>query len=107
MRGFVFRLVPPRDDFALTMSEDERATMMAHVAYWSTLAKEGRALAFGPVDDRRGSYGIGVILADGQAEAEALRDADPAMLSPHGFRTEIAPMLQLVTPNGSYDAVTG
>ena len=104
MRGFVFRLIPPRDDFAFTMSEDERATMMAHVGYWSSLAQQGTALAFGPVGDPGGSYGIGVILADNEAEAEALRDADPAMLSPHGFRTEIAPMLHLVTPNGSYVA---
>jgi hypothetical protein len=33
MMGFVFRLVPPRADFASTMSEAERATMDAYVGY--------------------------------------------------------------------------
>jgi uncharacterized protein YciI len=104
--GFVFRLIPPRHDFAFTMSEGERETMMAHIGYWSSLAEQGKALAFGPVNDPRGPYGIGVVLAANDAEAAALRDGDPAMFSPHGFRTEIAPMLRLVTPDGSYDAVT-
>jgi hypothetical protein len=34
--------------------------------------------------------------------AEALRDADRAVTSPHGLRAEIAPMFRLVTPNGTY-----
>jgi uncharacterized protein YciI len=106
MRGFVFRLIPPRDDFAFTMSEGERETMMAHVGYWSSLATQGRTLAFGPVNDPGGPYGIGIVLADSETEAEALREGDPAMSPPYGFRTEIAPMLRLVTPEGSYDAGT-
>jgi hypothetical protein len=47
---------------------------------------------------------VGIILAEGQKEAEAVKDADPALSSPHGFRTEILPMLSLVTPNARYDA---
>jgi hypothetical protein len=74
MKGFVFRLIPPRADFAFTMTEDERATMLRHVAYCSNLA------------------------------AELVRDGDPAQASPHGFRTEISPMLSLVTPAGRFDA---
>ena len=35
--------------------------------------------------------------------AEALRDGDPAVRSGHGFRTEIAPMPRLVTPDGELD----
>jgi hypothetical protein len=50
MMGFVFRLIPPRPDFAFTMSDDERATMNEQVGYWSGLAEQGKALAFGPVD---------------------------------------------------------
>jgi uncharacterized protein len=102
--GFVFRLIPPRPDFPFTMTGDERATMLQHVAYWSGLAEQGVALAFGPVNDPTGPYGIGIVLADDLAAAEALRDADPAASSPHGFRTEILPMLSLVTPEGRFDA---
>jgi uncharacterized protein len=104
MMGFVFRLIPPRPGFAFDMSPDERATMLEHVGYWSALADQGKALAFGPVNDPSGPYGIGVVVAASQAEAEELRDGDPAIKSPHGFHTEIAPMQRLVTPRGTYDA---
>jgi hypothetical protein len=79
--------------------------MLEHVGYWSGLAAQGTALAFGPVDDAQAPYGIGIVLAADQPSAEALRDGDPAMKSRHGFRTEIAPMLQLVTPTETYRAV--
>jgi uncharacterized protein YciI len=98
VKGFVFRLIPPRPDFAFTMSSEERETMVEHFGYWSELAERGKALAFGPVDDPKGTYGIGIVVAEDDAEAAALRDGDPALLSHHGFRTEIAPMLSLVTP---------
>lgn len=104
MVGFVFRLISPRPGFAFDMSPDERATMMEHVAYWSALAAQGNVLAFGPVDDPSGSYGIGIVVAASQSEAEELRDGDPAIRSRHGFRTEIAPMRRLVTPTSTYDA---
>ena len=102
---FVYRLIPPRPDFAFTMSDDELATMLEHVQYWTGLASDGRALAFGPVDDPAGGYGIGIVLADDLHDAERLRDDDPAIRSPHGFRTEIVPMLQVVTPTGTFGAV--
>ena len=107
MMGFVFRLIPPRPSFPLDMSTDERATMLEHIEYWSSLTAQGRVLAFGPVGDPRGAYGIGIVLAENQAESEALRDRDPAIRSHHGFTTEIAPMLRLVTPDQTYDAMPG
>jgi uncharacterized protein YciI len=104
---FPFKLIPPRPDFPFTMSDPERATMLAHVSYWGELTAAGATIAYGPVDDPTGGYGIGVIVADDLAAAEALRDADPAVLSPHGFHTEILPMFRLVTPSATYDAVAG
>jgi hypothetical protein len=104
--GFVFRLAPPRPGFAFDMSPDERTTMIEHVGCWSTPAEQGKALAFDPVDGGR-SYGIGIIVADSRFEADALRDGYPALSSPHGFRTEIAPMLRLVTLAGTYDTTPG
>jgi len=107
MMGFVFRLIPPRPSFPSDMSEGERATMMEHVGYWSRLAEQGKVLAFGPVDDPRGAYGIGIVLVESHSEAEKLRDDDPAITSPYGFSTEIAPMRRLATPDGTYDAAAG
>ena len=104
MMGFVFRLISPRPSFPVDMTPDERATMMEHVAYWSDLAAQGKVLAFGPVADPAGPYGLGIIVAESPQEAEAMRDNDPAVRSPHGFSAEIAPMLRLVTPTAVYDA---
>jgi uncharacterized protein len=102
MLPFVYRLIAPRPTFALDMNDDERETMAKHAEYWGQLMAEGRVVAFGPVDDPAGSYGLGIVLVEDVAEAEALRDADPAVTSPHGLRTEIAPMFRLITPNGTY-----
>jgi uncharacterized protein YciI len=61
-------------------------------------------VAFGPVNDPAGGYGIGIVLAHDLEEAEALRDGDPAGRAPLGFRTEISPMFSLVTSAGRFDA---
>jgi hypothetical protein len=34
MQPFLFKLIPPRPDFAFTMSDDERNIMLEHVRYW-------------------------------------------------------------------------
>ncbi len=104
MPGYVFRLIPPRSSFAIDMSSDERATMLEHAGYWHDLTAQGKVLAFGPVDDPAGIYGIGIIVAADLAEATALGDSDPAVRSGHGFRAELAPMLSLVTPDGIHEA---
>lgn len=101
MQGFVFRLVPPRPTFTMDMTDEERAAMAEHGAYWRDLMARGNVLAFGPVADPAGPYGLGVVIADDVAAAEVLRDGDPAVRKV-GMRTEIAPMIQLVTPGGDY-----
>ena len=103
MTGYVFRLLPPRPDFAATISDDELDTMRAHVAYWTGLMERGKVVAFGPVQDEV-PYGIGIITVEDAAEAEALRAGDPAVRSPHGFRCELRPMTRLVTPGGVFEA---
>jgi uncharacterized protein YciI len=89
------------------MSEEERAVMDAHFAYWGELLARGQVIAIGPVDDPNGPYGIGIVLAPDMPGAEVIRDDDPAMRSRFAFRTEIAPMLRLVTQSGAYDAANG
>ncbi len=89
------------------MSDEERTTMMAHIAYWTKLAAEGRVLAFGPVEDEHRTYGLAIVLAEDRSDAERLRDGDPAVRSPHGFTTELSAMARLVTPSATYDAASG
>jgi uncharacterized protein YciI len=89
------------------MSEDERTTMRAHIAYWTELTAEGRVLAFGPVEDEQGTYGLAIVVAHDRADAERLRDGDPAVRSSHGFTTELSAMARLVTPSATYDAAPG
>ena len=104
LTAFVYRLLPPRPTFMTTMSADEGSTMAAHAAYWTDLMHQGRVLAFGPVADPEEPYGLGIVLAAGLSDVEALRDRDPAVLSPHGLRAEIAPLVRLITPQGVYPA---
>jgi len=103
MRGFLFRLVPPRTDFSTTLSDEERAVMADHLGYWSDLVERGHVVAFGPVDDPGGTYGLGIVVAEDLAAAQAVADGDPAVRSPYGFTTEITPMAALVTPEGRLD----
>lgn len=106
MPGFLFKLIPPRPDFRVTMSDDERATMVEHVRYWGELTASGKALAYGPVNDPAGGYGIGIVIADDTLEAQQLRDGDPAMRSERGFHTDILPMMRLVTPTATYEGAS-
>ena len=57
----------------------------------------GKLVIFGPVGDPKGVWGLGVVRAANDAEAEALAAADPVILADRGFRYEILPMLQAVT----------
>ena len=84
MPSFVFRLIAPRPDFALTMSEEERETMGRHAAHWQPHIEAGRMVVFWPVLDGTGSWGLGVIEADSEEELRAHADQDPAVTSGTG-----------------------
>jgi uncharacterized protein YciI len=78
---FVFRLIAPRPDFALTMSDEEREVMGRHAAYWQPYLDAGKMAVFGPVLDGTGSWGLGVVEAVDEEEA-VLREfaaGDPAI----------------------------
>jgi len=96
-KHFLCRLIPPRRDFAATMSPDEVTVMQNHVVYWRSQLQRGVAIVFGPVADPTGDWGVGIVAAPDRAAVEAMRDADPAILSGRGFRYEILPIPQLVT----------
>ena len=95
-RYFVCRLLPPRPTFVQDMTDAERATMQAHVGYWTELMKAGNAVIFGPVADPKGPWGLGVVKAKDEAAVRAFEAADPVIRSAAGFRYEILPMLQAI-----------
>lgn len=71
-------LKPSRPDFAMTMSDQERAVMMQHVGYWTEKMKQGKVYAFGPVMDPREIYGLGVVAVDNEQELKDFIANDPA-----------------------------
>jgi uncharacterized protein YciI len=79
MATFVFRLKPPRPTFALDLTEEERAVMGQHAAYWQPLVEAGRMVVFGPVLDSTGSWGLGVVEADDEDEIRSFAAGDPAV----------------------------
>jgi len=75
---YVLHLLPSRPDFATTMTEEERAIMLQHVAYWTELLKQGKVYAFGPVMDPKGIYGLGIVGVDNEQEIKEFIANDPA-----------------------------
>ena len=77
----MFRLVAPRPTFALDMTEDERAIMGRHAAYWRPLIDSGHMVVFGPVLDSGGSWGLGVVETDDEDELRAFAANDPVVVT--------------------------
>jgi uncharacterized protein YciI len=78
---FLFRLLPPRADFAQTMTTDEQNAMTRHAAYWHELMAAGRVVVYGPVADPEGVWGLGVVRAGSQAEVVELAEKDPVIVA--------------------------
>lgn len=95
---FLCRLLPPRPSFAMDMNDAERAVMQEHVGYWMQHMQAGNVIAFGPVGDPQGPWGLGLVRAKDKAEIEAFGAADPAVKSGRGFRYELIPMLNIIVP---------
>ena len=96
MPYFFCRLVPPRPDFAMTMTEGELAVMGSHAAYLKGFGAQGKAVVYGPVLDPAGPWGLAVFAVAGEAELAGILDNDPAIRSGAGFRYEVLPMMQAV-----------
>lgn len=96
---FVCRLLSPRPTFPMDITEEERALMGEHAAYWSRHMAEGKVVIFGPVLDPKGVWGLGLVRVRDEAEAIALTEADPVILAKRGFSYERLPMMTAVLPN--------
>ena len=78
---FLFRLIPPRADFAQTMTDDERKTMADHLTYFEQLMADGKVLVYGPVADPEGVWGMGVMRVADRAEVLEIGERDPSVLA--------------------------
>lgn len=76
---YAVKLVPPRPDFAMTMTEDEKAIMGQHMQYWQTYMNKGMVHVFGPVFDPHGVYGFGVLSAATEEEIKEFLNNDPSL----------------------------
>jgi len=88
-KHFFVKLIPPRATFIMDMTDGEKAIMQQHVLYWGQLLEKGNAIAYGPVMDPKGGYGVGIICVNSDDELQQLIANDPAK----GLnRFEYAPM---------------
>ncbi len=53
--------------------------MARHAAYWRHFIDSGQMVIFGPVLDGTGSWGLGVVQADDEAELRTFAAGDPAV----------------------------
>lgn len=95
-RIFHCRLIPPRPDFAFTMTEEERELMGRHADYLRGKLREGTMILAGPVADPAGPWGLLILRVGSEAEAKAVTDGDPVAKSGRGFRYEILPMISTI-----------
>jgi uncharacterized protein YciI len=94
---FLFRLIPPRADFAQTMTTEEQSAMAGHMEYWQRLLRDGKVVVYGPVADPEGMWGLGVLRAADRAEVLAIGERDPSVTA--GINTfEVFEILGGITP---------
>ena len=98
---YVCRLIAPRSTFLQDMSDEERALMQAHAAYWMQWMARGKVIVFGPVADPAGPWGLGVVRVASESEMRELETNDPVILAGRGFRYEVLPMLRAIVPPGA------
>lgn len=97
MKAFYAKLLPPRPDFAQTLSMTEVLRMQDHRAYLRTFIEKGWIVAFGPVGDPAGFFGISIWEVPDDVDVAAICAADPAIEAKVGVRYEIHPMPSLET----------
>jgi len=96
MGFFFYRLDPPRPTFAKDMTAAEAGLMKRHADYWASLVASGKAIAFGPVQDARGSYGIGILQLEAGEDPRQIAQGDPALISGLGFTCRIQRMPHVI-----------
>ena len=80
MAEWIYFLHPPRDDFAMSMSDEERAVFADHRVYLEGLLAAGSLILAGPTGGTINT-GVAVLEAPDEASARAIMDADPAIVA--------------------------
>lgn len=76
---YAVKLIAPRPDFVQTMTDDEKALMQQHAAYWQEHLEKGMVVVFGPVFDPKGPYGLGIVSVDDEQQLKKFIDNDPSL----------------------------
>jgi uncharacterized protein YciI len=96
MKSFFVKLLSPRPSFPSDATKEEMNVMARHVQYWTNVLRTGKAVAFGPVADPSGTYGIAIIEAEDDSSAKVLVSEDPVLLADIGFKAELLQMPRLI-----------
>jgi uncharacterized protein YciI len=89
---FFYKLLPPRPTFPQDMTEAEQRAMQEHFGYWRRLMAEGSVVAYGPVMDPHGTFGMAILEVEDVGRALTVAENDPAVKSQCGFDFEVHPM---------------
>jgi uncharacterized protein YciI len=80
MAEWIYFIHPPREDFAATMTDGEKAVWATHFERLQRLLAEGVLILAGPTLGRVNT-GIAVVEAPDEASAQRIMDEDPAIAS--------------------------
>lgn len=88
---YYFRLIPPRPTFPHDITDEERALMEKHGAYFQQQFEAGKLLLYGPVMAAEGAFGVAILEVADADEARRFGEDDPSVRA--GFnRFAICPM---------------
>ena len=100
MSYYLCKLIPPRPNFVVEMTDAEKKIMHEHSVYWRTnMEKTGDIIMYGPVADPQGHWGIGIVQMGSPQEVEDFANNDPAIKSGIGFQFEYYHMPSLKLPS--------
>jgi uncharacterized protein YciI len=89
MPEWIYFIHPPREDFAVTMTQQEQAVWALHFERFERLLAEGTLILVGPTGGRTNT-GIAVFEAPDEASARRIMEEDPVIAG--GFaRGELRP----------------
>src|ERR1700722_1626749 len=80
LETFIYFIHPPRDDFAATMTDGEKAVWAEHFVWLQRLLADGQLILAGPTLGRTNT-GVAVFEAPDEDAAQQIMAADPALRS--------------------------
>jgi uncharacterized protein len=91
---YTLYLNSPPPTFMQDMTDEERGIMQQHIAYWNDYMSKGMVLAFGPVLDPQGVYGLGIVEVENEQQMKDIIATDPA----NGLNKYEYYLMKVVTP---------